>query len=180
MKLNKIINKQKDKSMNKKFLILILLISTTAVFAQRPISNSQPQLNVGVGLSSWGLPVYLGFDFGVHPDITLGLEGSYRAYNDNWKSNKYNHSVIGFLGNANYHFNNVLNIPSPWDFYAGLNLGFYSWNSPKEYAGTHTSGLNLGAQIGGRYFFTNKVGVNLEFGGGNAFSGGKIGLTFKL
>jgi len=40
--------------------------------------------------------------------------------------------------------------------------------------------MGRGAQIGGRYYFTQKVGINLELGGGNAFSGGKIGLTFKL
>ncbi len=166
--------------MRKQILIFVLLISCSAVFAQGPISKGQTQINLGVGLSSWGVPVYLGFDYGVHPDITLGAELSYRGYNDDWHKYKYHHSVIGFLGNANYHFNNVLHIRSPWDFYAGLNLGFYSWNSPKDYDGSHTSGLGLGAQIGGRYYFSNKVGINLEFGGGNAFSGGKFGLTIKI
>ena len=134
------------------------------------------------GVQTCALPisVYFGFDYGVHPDISLGAELSYRGYNDNWNSHKYRHSVIGVSGNANYHFNTVLNIPSNWDFYAGLNLGFYNWNSPDGYGGSHTSGLGLGAQIGGRYFFSDKVGVNLEFGGGNAFSGGKFGLTIKL
>ena len=166
--------------MKKQFLVIIFLISAGAVFAQGPISQGQSQINVGVGFSSWGVPVYLGFDYGVHPDVTLGAELSYRSYNDNWDKHKYDHSIVGFSGNANYHFNNVLNIPSPWDFYAGLNLGFYSWNSPKAYGGSHTSGLGLGAQVGGRYYFNNKVGVNLEFGGGNAFGGGKFGLTIKL
>lgn len=166
--------------MKKQFLVIILLISAGAVFAQGPISQGQSQINLGVGFSSWGVPVYLGFDYGIHPDVTLGAELSYRSYNDNWDKHKYDHSIIGFSGNANYHFNNVLNIPSPWDFYAGLNLGFYSWNSPKAYGGSHTSELGLGAQVGGRYYFNNKVGVNLEFGGGNAFGGGKFGLTIKL
>ena len=166
--------------MKKQFLVLILLISASAIYAQRPISQGQTQLNVGVGLSSRGVPVYFGFDHGVHPDVTLGAELSYRGYNDHWKDHKYHHNIFGFSGNVNYHFNNILNIPSPWDFYAGLNLGFYNWNSPEKYGGSHTSGLGLGAQIGGRYYFNNKVGINLEFGGGNAFSGGKIGLTIKL
>ncbi|MDP4272352.1 MAG: hypothetical protein Q8909_19855, partial [Bacteroidota bacterium] len=86
----------------------------------------------------------------------------------------------GISGNANYHFNNVFNIPRNWDLYAGLNLGFYVWSSPDTYDGSHTSGLGLGAQIGGRYFISKKVGLNLEFGGGNAFSEGKFGLTIKL
>ena len=165
--------------MKKQFLLFALLISATVIFAQ-PISKGQSQLNLGVGFSSWGVPVYLGFDHGVSNDFTLGLEVSYRGYDDDWKHDKYHHSIIGFSGNANYHFNRVLNIPSPWDFYAGLNVGFYSLNSPKDYNGSHTSGLGLGGQIGGRYYFSNKVGINLEFGGGNAFGGGKIGLTFKL
>jgi outer membrane immunogenic protein len=166
--------------MKKRVLTFFLLITAGVVFAQGPISKGESQVNFGVGLSSWGVPVYLGFDYGVHPDITLGAEASYRSYNDNWQNNKYNHSVIGLQGNANYHFNTVLNIPSPWDFYAGLNLGFYSWNSPNNYEGSHNSGIGLGAQIGGRYYFSNKVGINLEFGGGNAFSGGKLGVTIKL
>ena len=74
----------------------------------------------------------------------------------------------------------MLSIPNRFDLYAGLNLGFYVWNSPNNYTGNNSSGLNLGAQVGGRYFITSKVGLNLEFGGGNAFSGGKFGLTFKL
>jgi hypothetical protein len=168
------------KKMKKQLLTFVLLIAAGAVFAQGPISKGETQLNVGVGLSSWGVPVYLGFDHGVHQDITLGGELSFRSYNDNWSGNKYNHSVIGILGNANYHFNTVLNIPSDWDFYAGLNLGFYNWSSPDGYDGSHNSGLGLGAQIGGRYYFSDKVGINLEFGGGNAFSGGKFGLTIKL
>lgn len=166
--------------MKKQILTFVLLIATSAIFAQGPISEGQSQINVGVGLSSWGVPVYLGFDYGVHPDITLGAELSFRSYNDNWQNNKYNHSIIGILGNANYHFNTILDIPSPWDFYAGLNVGFYAWNSPNDYEGSHTSGLGLGAQIGGRYYFSNKVGINLEFGGGNAFGGGKFGITIKM
>lgn len=168
--------------MKKQILILALLILTSVAFAQSTSSRNQTQLNVGVGLSSWGVPVYIGLDFWVHPDITLGGELSFRSYNDNYYKDKYHHSIIGVLGNANYHFNRVLNIPSPWDFYAGLNLGFYSWNSPDNYnyAGHHTSGLGLGAQIGGRYYFSNNLGINLEFGGGNAFSGGKFGITIKI
>tara|TARA_R110002049_G_scaffold289495_3_gene472370 strand:+ start:1594 stop:2043 length:450 start_codon:yes stop_codon:yes gene_type:complete len=148
--------------------------------AQNPISKGQAQFNAGLGFSSWGVPVYLGVDYGVHEDITIGGELSFRSYRDNWKNDRYNHSIIGISGNANYHFNNLLNIPKEWDFYAGLNLGFYIWNSSRNYGGSNTSGLGLGAQLGGRYYFTEKLGVNLELGGGNVFSSGKVGITVKL
>ncbi|MHA7108486.1 outer membrane beta-barrel protein [Sunxiuqinia elliptica] len=166
--------------MKKQLLILSLVLFSNLLFAQAPIAKGESQLNAGVGLSSWGVPLYVGLDYGVHEDITIGGELSYRSYNDKYANVNYDHSVIGISGNGNYHFNRVLELPSEWDFYAGLNLGFYIWNSPNGYEGSHSSGLGLGAQIGGRYFFSDNVGVNLEFGGGNAFSGGKLGVTFRL
>ena len=155
-------------------------MASTAMFAQAPIAVGQSQFNAGVGFSSWGVPVYLGFDYGVHPDITLGAEISFRSHSERRAGSRYNHSIIGISGNANYHLNRILNIPSNWDFYAGLNLGFYIWSSPDGYDGSGSSGLGFGGQIGGRYYFTETFGLNLEFGGGNAFSGGKFGLSIKL
>ncbi len=162
--------------MKKIILSSILSVIVLLTYAQKGAS----QLNLGVGFSNWGVPVYLGFDHRVSNDISLGLELSYRGYRERYNGDDYNHNITGFSGNANYHFNRVMDIPSNFDFYAGLNLGFYVWSSPTNYYGTHSSGLGLGAQIGGRYFFSKNAGLNLEFGGGNAFSGGKFGLTFKL
>lgn len=166
--------------MKKHLLTLSFLLLSSLIFAQSPVAKGKSQVNAGVGLSSWGVPIYVGLDYGVHSDITVGGELSYRSYNDKYASISYDHSVIGISGNGNYHFNRILEIPQKWDFYAGLNLGFYIWNSPSDYEGSHSTGLGLGAQIGGRYFFSDAIGINLEFGGGNAFSGGKLGLTFKL
>jgi outer membrane immunogenic protein len=166
--------------MKKTILLFVLVLTTGLLFSQSPLPLGRSQLNVGVGLSQWGVPVYLGIDHSVHNDITVGGEFSIRTYNENWRSSKYRHSIMGFSGNANYHFNTILDIPQNWDFYAGLNLGFYVWSSPDGYEGNHNSGLGLGAQVGGRYYFSDRIGINLEFGGGNAFSGGKFGLTFKL
>ena len=165
--------------MRKLFLSLGLMFLVSMGYAQSPLRVGQTQLNVGLGLSDYGLPVYVGFDHAVHPDITLGGELSYRGYDDH-DYYDYHLNSWGISGNGNYHFNSILDIPRNWDFYAGLNVGFYVWNAPDGYHGDHTSGLGLGAQIGGRYYFNNKVGINLEVGGGNEFSGGKIGLTVKL
>jgi hypothetical protein len=166
--------------MKKVILTLFWVTLTTITFGQSSLPKGNSQINGGVGLSTWGIPVYLGFDYAVHQDITIGAEASFRGYRENWKSNKYNHSIVGIAGNANYHFNTLLKIPSNWDFYAGVNLGFFIWNSPNNYPGVGSNGIGLGGQLGGRYFFSNKVGINLEVGGGNAFSGGKFGLTIKL
>lgn len=166
--------------MKKYYLIIALAFASSLIFAQSPLPKGKTQVNAGVGLSSWGVPVYVGLDYAVHRDMTIGAEISFRSYHDDWNNYRYAHSVIGITGNANYHFNSLMHIPNNWDFYAGLNLGFYFWKSPYDYDGSHTSGVGLGAQIGGRYYFTNRFGVNLELGVGNAFSGGKFGISLKF
>jgi len=112
--------------------------------------------------------VYGGIDFGVHPDITVGGEISLRI------GDGYN--IIGFAGNGNYHFNRILSIPAKWDFYAGLSVGYYKLVTDADY---NYGGLGWAGQVGGRYYFNEKFGINLELGGGN-ISGGKIGITMKL
>lgn len=166
--------------MKKLILFTLAIFAFNSTQAQCPINKGQAQLNAGFGFSSWGLPVYVGMDFGVHKDVTVGGEASFRSYNGNWNSKNYRHSVLGISANGNYHFNHLLEIPLEWDFYAGANLGFYIWNSPDDYDGDNVSGLGLGIQVGGRYYFKDNLGLNLEFGGGNAFSGGKIGISIKL
>lgn len=166
--------------MKKILLMITVLFAMSAVFGSNAMGKGQTQFNAGIGLSSWGLPVYLGLDYGLNNDITLGGELSFRSYEEDYHDHDYNHSIMGVSGNANYHFNNLLDIPSEWDFYAGLSLGFFIWNSPGSYEGSKSSGLGVSGQIGGRYYFTEKLGVNLEFGGGNAFSGGKLGVSVKL
>lgn len=156
------------------------MVAITAVFAKGPISEGQAQLNLGLGFSSWGVPVYAGLDFGLSRDVSLGAEVSYRSYREDYHDHKYDHSVTGISGNVNYHFNHILSIPEDWDFYAGANVGYYIVQKQDDYPGDYNSGLGLAGQVGARYYFTNSVGVNVEFGGGNAFSGGKLGLSIKL
>ncbi len=167
-------------NMKKILLIGSFILITHFSFGQYALAKGQAQFNAGVGFSSWGVPVYAGFDVGVHRDISLGGELSVRNYRDNYTNTRYKHNIIGVSGNGNYHFNTLLEIPKDWDFYAGLNLGFYFWNSSNDYPGNERSGVGLGAQVGGRYYFNDKFGLNLELGGANTFSGGKFGVTFKL
>lgn len=166
--------------MNKFFLTLaIALCAALTATAQNPVAVGQSQINAGLGFSSWGTPIFVGLDYGVHKDVTVGGELSYRSFGETSAFYDYSYTIIGIFANANYHFNSVFNIPRNLDLYAGASLGFYNWTLPSGYTGSYNSGLGLGFQIGGRYYFNNNIGVRLEFGGGSA-TGGTIGASFKL
>lgn len=167
--------------MKKNILITIAFVFITLFsFSQNPSPSGSNQLNLGVGFSGWGIPLYVGLDHVIDRDITLGGELSYRSFRETWDHNTYDQSITGISANLNYHFNTILSIPSRWDLYAGANIGFFIWNSPSSYNGDNQSGLGLGGQIGTRYYLSNRLALNLEFGGGNAFSGGKFGITIKI
>src|SRR4030042_1947611 len=110
----------------KKLSIILLLSIITALTAnsQSPLGKGNQQLNAGIGFSGWGIPLYVGMDFGVSRDITLGFEGSFRSYNQNFTGIEYNSAIIGLSGNGNYYFNKILEIPSDWDFHAAINIGY--------------------------------------------------------
>ena len=160
-------------------VFFISLLGFSSASAQGSLGKGNEQFNAGVGFSTWGVPVYLGVDFGVHQDVTIGPVVSYRNYSERFNSNRYSHSIFTLGFNGNYHFNTLIDLDPEWDLYAGLTLGYYIWSSPNDYIGAQASALGLQGQIGGRYFFSDKFGVNVEFGGGIS-SGGKFGVTVKL
>jgi len=152
--------------MYKQIFLCALLISMASIAqAQSPIGEGGKQINFGLGLNNDGFPVYFGMDFGVHPDITVGGQIGLDLGLD----------YIALSGRGDYHFNTIMNIPQDWDFYAGLSLGFVA-GIDNDY----DSDLDLGLQIGGRYYWNSDWGVNLEFGGGNNLSGGRIGVSKRF
>ncbi|AWG21247.1 hypothetical protein FFWV33_06725 [Flavobacterium faecale] len=163
----------------KKFALLLAVLSFGFANAQAPLEEGGLQLNLGIGTSGWGTPVYAGIDYGIAPNFTLGGELSYQSYNTaGYKSN-----ILGIQANGNYHFNEILNIPSEWDLYGGASLSYYNWTSKidgkkADYSGADDIGVGL--QVGGRYFFTDKLAINLQLGGSSALSGGKLGITLLL
>jgi hypothetical protein len=160
--------------------LALLVCAFSHVQAQYALQTGKMQFNGGIGLSSWGLPLYAGIDYGFDKNISFGGELSLRSFNERVLGERYTSSIIGISGNANYHFVELLGIDDLFDVYAGLNVGFYIWNTSGDYVGAGATGLGVGAQIGGRYYFKKNMAVNVELGGGNAFSGGKVGLSILL
>ena len=129
-----------------------LFFAVATASAQGTLEENNVQINAGVGISSWGIPVVVGVDYGVARDFTIGAEASYRSQKETWYIYEWKHSVFSISANG---------------------------DGDLVYNGNYASGLGIAAQIGGRYFFTKNFGINLEAGGGNV-AGGKLGITYKF
>jgi hypothetical protein len=184
----------------KKFLFLAgLFMAAATASAQADLGKGNLQLNAGTGISGWGIPVYVGLDYGVTDEITVGGELSYRYDTSSYairanfgrfgeyRSDKitYRHHTFGVFTNGNYHFNRLLRLPRQLDLYAGASLGFFfgsvtSSEGNIKYTGDDYSGFSAALQTGARYFFTDNFGVNLELSGGVLTSGAKAGITYRF
>ena len=164
--------------MQKITILIPLLIFTLASFGQSALPKGQAQLNAGTGKSTWGVPIYIGLDYGMRKNITLGGEISGRRSLGGWKEKAYREDILGLAANGNYHFNTLIGIPSEWDLYIGGNVGYYSFFTTQD---GNYGRLGLGGQLGGRYFLNEKTAIHLEFGtGGLDLAGIKLGVTHKL
>ena len=151
----------------KNLLLLVLavfFISTT--YAQNrgtaPLAKGEKQLNFGTGFSSNGIPIYVSMDFALHKDVTLTPEVHVK-FDDPVKG--------GILLKADYHWNYLIGIPNNWDFYSGARAGFDFGDSDFV--------PDIGIQVGGRWYWSSKWGMNLEFAAGTGF-GTTFGLSMKL
>ena len=151
----------------KKIFTLFSVLAVTLIMAQAPLDKGQKQLDMGLGVSGYGLPTYIGMDWAVHPDVTLGGVVSFNL-------DGFDYIVPTFR--ADYHFNTLIGIPPEFDFYAGANLGFLIWFGNEV---DDISGLQLGFQVGGRWYWNDKWGLNLEFAGGTGW-GTKLGVSMKF
>ena len=171
----------------KRFLVFAFVLCSASLFAQGSLEKGKAQINAGIGVTTWGVPIYAGFDVGVHEWITVGGKVSYRSYGGGrFGGVRYKQSLTTIGANGNFHFNELLDLPSKWDLYAGLSLGYYIWSDVRWNDGNNTyvyggeaSGLGAEVQAGARYFFTDKFGVNAELGGGTG-TGLTFGVTIKL
>lgn len=150
--------------MRKIGLILLLMMMISPAFSQgsAPLYKGQKQLNFGLGSSSDGLPVYAGIDFAFHNDWTAGPVVRFIIDDDE--------TGFGALGRVDYHWNRLLEIPSDWDFYLGANVGVISGDEVD---------IDLGLQIGGRWYWSEKWGANLEVGGGTGYNT-SLGVSMKF
>ena len=155
----------------------LILISTRA---QSPLGDEGNQLSLSSGYTIEGIPIYISYEMGIHESISFGMEAVFRSYNESGDTADYAHTIMGFNFFGNYYFNKLLKLDEKkWGVYGGLNLGYYKWFSPKGYwpEGNSSSTLGIGAQIGGRYYFSEWA-VFMQVSGGTENAGARLGVTY--
>ena len=136
---------------------MMALIGAVSLGSSTVYGQAQKYLNVG-GL---GTGLYASIEFPVSSVISIAPQFS----------TDYNFDRFVISGKGNFYFDNIFELPEAWDVYAGINLG---WRLE-----TNNDGFSWGAQIGGRWFWSDKWGINAEFGGGSGVLGG-VGVTMKM
>ncbi|GAB3914410.1 hypothetical protein GCM10028803_59820 [Larkinella knui] len=145
-------------------------------------------LNIGVGLSSYyyGNPIGISYEAGIDKDFSVGAQldynaGNYGNYYYNSSRWRYTATYLGVRGS--FHVNRLLKLNTQKvDLYAGIGVGYRSfrWNdSSYGYGYDYRSGLFLNYFIGGKYYFTNKVGAFLELGY-TGLSSARVGISVKF
>ena len=163
----------------------------SASLTHRKYSTRVPRLSTLVSLGSYysGItipPLSVSLDYGVADNLINGNNGSisvggfagYTASSQTYGTYKTTFSYIALGGRGAFHYQFAPKL----DTYAGLMVSYdiASASSNSDYAGASvaTSGINWTLFLGGRYFFTEKIGGFAELGYG--FYNLNLGVTFKL
>lgn len=178
-------------------------IASVTAFAQdsantgfAPGGKGYKQLNFGIELGR-SMPVYVGMDFGVGQFITVGPQLSLYTRSDvqslmNMETRSRSTVAIPSI-RGDYHFSgHIKGLPAELDLYGGLSLGLVIAHNRSEIRrdgelldvqpdpSTATES-RLWVQVGGRYFFSDNWGAQLEYstrkhGGGIS----TVGLSYRF
>ncbi len=142
----------------KKLVSIIAVVGVVFFNANTVFAQANSQLNFGLVGVSYEIPIAT--DIAIAPFAGTNLNIDY--------------FTAGVK--ANYYFDNLIGLPSEWDIYGGAFAGFTMGLDNQG-----NDGLDIGLQVGARWFWNDKWGVYLEFGGGQiGGSTGGLGLTMKM
>ena len=148
-------------------LLVVVLFTASTIFAQRdgvaPLAKGEQQLNFGIGISDGGVPLFVSYDFAVHKDVTITPQIDLRFDNNN--------TYFGVVFKGDYHWNYLIGIPNDFDFYSGARVGMDFGNSNTDF--------RIGLQVGGRWYWNDRWGLNLEIAGGTGI-GTVFGVSMKM
>jgi len=146
--------------MKKLVFMLMFFFTGAAINAQAWTGKGDQKVNLGLNAWGYGTGITATYDYGLNQLISVG--GGVNAYFDGYKDNDKDNRVFVF-GRVNFHLKEALDLPEKLDIYPGVNLGVLGRD------------FGIGAHIGARYFFTDKVGVFAEVG-----NNGSLGVSFNF
>ena len=171
----------------KVFLAVLAIVGSISIAnAQEVFHKGTTAINAGIGLGSYysGItipPLSVSLDYGVADNLINGNNGSisvggfagYAASSHTYGAYKTTFSYIALGGRGAFHYQFAPKL----DTYAGLMIS-YDISSASSNNVDATSGIHWSLFLGGRYFFTEKIGGFAELGYG--FYNLNLGVTFKL
>ncbi|WP_431612334.1 DUF6646 family protein [Chryseobacterium sp. 'Rf worker isolate 10'] len=146
--------------MKKLFFMVTIFFFSAMAHAQAWTGKGDQKIQLGLSAWGYGTGITGTYDYGLNKLISVGA--GINGYFDNYKNNDKDNRVFVF-GRLNFHLQEALNLPSKWDIYPGVDLGVLGRD------------FGVGAHIGARYFFTEKIGVFAEVG-----NNGSLGVSFNL
>ncbi|HEX7366328.1 MAG TPA: hypothetical protein VF273_04485 [Pelobium sp.] len=170
------------------FATLTCAFFTSVGFAQNgAFSKNDKLLNIGIGVNSFydnGVPFGASFETGINDNISVGGNFDYLSTDFGASGVNSKFTAIYLAARGSYHFNNLLKINSNQiDLYAGPSLGYRIFSWKDDFGGSlgskYGSGLFIGIHIGGKYYFTDKIGAFLELGDVGS-TNARLGLALKF
>ncbi|WP_017258156.1 hypothetical protein [Pedobacter arcticus] len=167
---------------------LVLLFFAFNVQAQNGGFNKTDNLlNIGIGINSFydsGVPFGVSFEKGIHENISVGANFDYLATDFSSSGTDLKFTAIYLALRGSYYFNNLLKISSQKiDLYGGPSVGYRIFSWKDDFSGSlsskYGSGLFIGVHIGGKYYFTDKIGGFLELGDIGS-TNARLGVAFKF
>lgn len=130
----------------KKIMLLVALCSVSFIKAQVFSGNGDNKFQVGANVQDNGSGLNLSYDFGIGPNMSLGVSSTYLLKVDSGLDADFG-DRFDIKARFNANLGNVVKMDENFDIYPGLNVSL----------------KNLGGHLGMRYFFTDGFGVFSEF-----------------
>ncbi|MCF2221108.1 hypothetical protein QX233_17395 [Chryseobacterium gambrini] len=146
--------------MKKLFFMFVLILTGTFANAQAWTGKGDQKINAGLSAWGYGTGITGTYDYGLNKLISVGA--GLNIYFDNYKNNDDKNRAFVF-GRINFHLKDALQLPEKLDIYPGADVGVVG------------NSFGLGAHIGARYFFTERIGVFAEVG-----NNGSLGVSINL
>lgn len=180
----------------KRFFFTCTVLAATVLNAHAQakggFAKGDKLLNAGIGLNSYyngGIPLGVSLEAGISNVISAGVNADYL-------SSQYKFGILGmeyrerftslyFGARVSFHANELLNVGNEKaDLYIGPTIGFRSFSFNDNFSSdglsdVYSSGLFLGAYIGGRYYFSSKIGGFAELGAIGS-TNARVGITAKF